>query len=102
MKSYRAIDYKQLKFSENSTNPFPKKKVFSQLGTLCIASFQGMEVKIRQIGSEEKKISNYMFEQVSEEFADYRVNGGDYLEKIIGISKSHVKLCIISEYYQNN
>ena len=102
MKSYRAIDFKQLKFNENLTSPFPKKKLFSQLGTLCVANFQGMEVKIRQIGSEEQKISNYMFEQVSEEFADYRVNGGDYLEKIIGISKSQAKLYIISEYYQNN
>ena len=33
MKNYRAIDVKQLKFSENLISPFPKKKVFQQLGT---------------------------------------------------------------------
>lgn len=43
-----------------------------------------------------------MFEQVSEEFSEFRSLVRDYLEKIIGISKSQGKLYIISEYYQNN
>jgi hypothetical protein len=68
--SYRAIDYNLLRFIENSDTQ--KKKYGFPLGRITKAHYNSNEVRVREIGSEEKKVSHYMFEEVVEEFSQFK------------------------------
>jgi hypothetical protein len=68
--TYRAIDYNLLRFIENSNTP--KKKYGFPLGKITKAQYNSNEVRVREIGSAEKKVSHYMFEEVVEEFSQFK------------------------------
>jgi hypothetical protein len=68
--SYRAIDYNLLRFIENSDTL--KKKYGFPLGRITKAYYNSNEVRVREIGSEDKKVSHYMFDEVVEEFSQFK------------------------------
>ena len=93
------IDYSSLKFIGGS---FQDKKNGVSLGKIHKASYMNKIVKVRRIGKEGKKMSPYMFEQVYEEFSEFRALGNAYLESHLGVGKTESFIFVVSEFYPYN